>query len=88
MTWSKSFWSGWEELKKMDDFKNLIMALREAAERRSNSLNTRNTCRQAADAIEDLLKECESLGENLCLADDLMKKMEARLKEAGLEVIV
>ena len=81
-------YGGASGLSEMNDYKSLVMALREAAERRSNSLNTRNTCRQAADAIEDLLKECESLGGNLCLADDLMKKMEARLKEAGLEVIV
>lgn len=38
----------------MPNYENLIARLREAAERRSNSINTRDTCREAADAIEVL----------------------------------
>ena len=40
----------------MTDYKILIEELRKASQRTSNSLNTRNTCKQAADAIETLLK--------------------------------
>lgn len=41
----------------MNDYKELIVALCTASERNSNSLNTRDTCRKAADAIEYLVKE-------------------------------
>lgn len=41
----------------MNDYKELIERLISASERKSNSLNTRSTCKDAADAIEQLLKE-------------------------------
>lgn len=41
----------------MSDYKDMIVALRTASERNSNSLNTRDACRKAADAIEQLVKE-------------------------------
>lgn len=41
----------------MHDYKELIVRLISASERNSNSLNTRSTCKDAADAIEQLLKE-------------------------------
>lgn len=41
----------------MNDYKELIADLTAAANRNSNSLNTRDTCRKAADAIEQLVRE-------------------------------
>lgn len=41
----------------MSEYKELIADLTAAANRNSNSLNTRDTCRKAADAIEQLVKE-------------------------------
>lgn len=52
----------------MNDYKELIADLTAAANRNSNSLNTRDTCRKAADAIEQLVREI-----NYCPTDTLRK---------------
>lgn len=45
----------------MNDYKELIAKLTAAANRNSNSLNTRDACRKAADTIEQLVKELDEL---------------------------
>ena len=49
----------------MNDYKELIADLTAAANRNSNSLNTRDTCRKAADAIEQLVKERDAAVEDI-----------------------
>lgn len=52
----------------MNDYKELTADLTAAANRNSNSLNTRYTCHKAADAIEQLVREL-----NYCPTDTLRK---------------
>ena len=69
----------------MTDYKELIAALTAAANRNSNSLNTRDTCRKAADAIEQLVKERDELKLDLCEANDTIEYLNDKLKDFGEE---
>lgn len=54
----------------MNDYKELIAKLTEAANRNSNSLNTRDACRKAADTIEQLVKERDAAVDDLRISCD------------------
>lgn len=46
-----------------DDYEKTVKRLREAAERTSNSLNTRDICRNAANAIEEMQKALDAVND-------------------------
>lgn len=65
----------------MVDYKELVRVLRQQADLYGCLLGTAvaiHLMKQAADAIEELLLENDSLGMSLCECDDLLKKLERK----------
>lgn len=63
----------------MADYKELVVALREQAEKFNGLLGAAvvvHLMKQSADAIEELLLENDAQGRSLCECDDLLKNLE------------